>query len=593
MARKRPILNGSVVHTALLGVTEQLSIASDTRGDKDTDALVAARLKARKGDCEDLLALLWPTLIIEGKDAERLGRGVRLDSFQVDLINSMLAPDVSIYDDDREVATWEVMVKGCTGAGKGCAIAMGVALWYYIHNDGCCVLTSASFEHVKKVLWAEVRRWIRASVIEFPGNLLKEAMDGGEKRYIKLANPETDEGFSGHHSTHVLFAFDEATGTGGARYLLAKTQAHCICAAANPRSLSGWFRKAFPKVKPDVTQTVDGDFGPRRLISVDGARCANVIHGDAMLIPGQIEKSRWVSLKRNPDPRWVDVFAHGRFPVEDPEKQIILASDIMRAQEAFQEAQGASCFGLDLAANESDGDETILAAGGLHGCSALHATMKADTMQTVGWVISLAREIYGINLAMGQNPVAVDTDGLGKGVGDRLQELGVWVIFHTGNATSEVDSRRYMNLRAETYGELGRRLDIKGAWADTPFMLPPDSAMAEEMVAPEKIYTSDGFRFRITPKESRGKDITTLRDILGRSPDRADAVGYLYLAVRQIEAYREAVDVSRIVLACDPSEYKIRPEEITQAETDRMNSKTRDLLHWLHSRGEGYGYEDN
>ena len=582
MANMRSISRGSVHHKSILAATEALSLAADIR-DEDNDELVQARIDAQHGDCEKLIWMLWPVMRVEAEDAERLGRTVRLDDFQMDLINSILAP--------KEVAS-EVMVKGCTGAGKGCSIAMAVAIWYYVHHDGLCILTSVSYDHVKKVLWGEVRRWVKAATVDFPGKLLAEEMYEGEKHYIKLANPETEEGFAGHHTTHVLFVFDEATAVPDARYDITLTQAHCTVAAANPRTLSGWFRRCFPKTNPDETQTVKGRLGPRRLITVDGAHCANVVHNDEKLIPGQIERVRYDALRANPDPRWSAVFAHGRFPTEDPEKQVILASHVVAAQDAWVADSPADCFGLDIAASESGGDETCLAAGGLHGCSALHLTKRADTMSTVGWAISTIRNFYGVELTLGQNPICVDTDGLGKGVADRLAELGCWVVRHVGNATSQTDAKRYGNMRTETYGELGRRLSTEGAWAGEHWMLPHDNLLAEELVAPEKIYSSDGFRFGLTPKDSRGKkDVTTLRDTLGRSPDRADAVGYLYCAVRQIEEYRQH-DTSEMQIAyARPEDFLIPTGEAGDKSKEMMHPQARTLLEFLECRGEGFGYD--
>lgn len=563
------IFEGSVQHEAFQRAVERLAVASDIRSG-DSDEMVEARMAARDGEPEKIIALLWPQLTVTGEEAKLLGRSLRLDDFQYDLIRSVLS---GTYQ--------EVAVKGAASAGKGFAISIAVLIWYFIHPDALVVMTSASFDHVRKVIWAEVRKWFEESRVTFPGKMLKEQVDGGPKRYIKLANPDSDEAFAGHHSSAVLFVFDEATAVRDERYNLAKTQAHCIVSAANPRTLSGWFRQLFPKVDPDKTQDVDTAFGKRRLVSVDGAECANV-RFDRMIIPGQLDSQRFKGLMAEADQRWVDVFAHGRFPVEDPAKQLIIGSWLERHEEAWEKGLPVEAFGLDVAASAT-GDETVLAAGGANGVAALHKTRKADTMEAVGWVVATVKEVYHIDLSLGQHPLCVDTDGLGKGIGDRLQELGIWVIPHTGNSPSKADPRLYQNLRAESYGELARRLDPRGPWGDTPWALPIDPLLREELVAPEKVIASDGIRFRITPKEvhsSRKGSVLSLRDKLGRSPDTSDAVVYLYLAVRNLGEWSD-YDYSHVHIAYTNAD---RVGHWTAEEEERMPEPVKDLFDLYNSR---------
>jgi hypothetical protein len=201
-----------------------------------------------------------------------------------------------------------------------------------------------------------------------------------------------------------------------------------------------------------------------------------------------------------------------------------------------------TAFGLDVAASQY-GDTTVLAPGNAKGVRCLHQRQRtdqgdnpADTMQTVAWVILTARQQHGIELTQGYIPICVDTDGVGKGVADRLLELGCNVIYFRGNDRPD-DPKRYFNRRAEAYGELARRLDPQGPFMGMPFALPPDEFLREELCAPEKIYSSDAFKFRITPKRLQpgmSEDTLTVTAKLdGRSPDRADAVVYLYEALRR------------------------------------------------------------
>ena len=574
---KGPIESGSVQYEAGRHVLEKLAMSTDVRPE-DSDEMVHARVSARHGDPLPLLLMLWPELEATDEETEQLGHRVRLDTFQLDMISCVLSDSAA----DKHYA--EVAIKGAAGVGKGASTGLAAVCWYYLHQDGIVVITSASHDHAAKVMWSEVRKWIEKSAVPIPGKLLKQQLDGSGNRYIKVANPESDEGFSGHHSQHVMFIFDEATSVADSRYDLAKTQAHKIVSLANPRVLSGWFRRLFPGSAPqrDKTQDIETEMGLRRCISIDGKDCVNVRTGQELL-PGQLTKNRYNALAGHEDKRFANIFAHGKFPEEDVELQVILGSWLERHQSAWHEAwrdqKGVpvEAFGLDVAAS-SHGDQTCLAPGGHRGIAQLHLWRREDTMQTVAWVMGIARDQYEVDLSVGQDPICVDTDGLGKGVADRLQELGCWVIRHVGNGTAE-QSRQYVNMRAESYGELGRRLDPEGPWPDDEWVLPPDNMLAEELAAPEKMFTSDGIRYKITPKERKGPgDVETLRMKLGRSPDRSDAVVMLYAAVRHLETFTMR-DTSHVTVAynVDPVRRGRTAEQIAEEEA-RMHPAVKNLM---------------
>lgn len=504
-----------------------------------------AALEASEGNPRPLIEAQWP--------------GLLLDDFQHDLLAAIFSPEIR-----------EVFVKGNTSCGKGGAVGIAVCLYYSLFEDAKVVITSASYHHAQSVLFAEVRKWFDRMAYPPAGTALRTGISHTAQHYVDVVNPDSDEAFSGRHGRNTLFVFDEATAIADERYKLANTQATTFVAVANPRTLGGAFREAFPLAAPDETATIDGPFGKRRCITVGGGDCMNVRerrlerplgplggievrgqhfgHGEpipeelhaevAPLIPGQVCYDTWKALVSDPDPFIVEVFGHGRFPTEDPENQLILPSWLPENTAAWHTDLPVSGFGLDVAASRS-GDESVLAAGGQEGVRALHVWHYLDTMATVGKVQQIARERYGIDLQQGEVPVAVDMDGLGKGVGDRLAELGVKVVEIRGNAPASEDPHRYGNLRAQAYGMLADRLRPDGKF-DQPFGLPDDPKLREELVAPERVFVgSDGLKFRITPKERRpGKVLKgqTLREKLGRSPDRADAVAYMLIGCERKRA---------------------------------------------------------
>lgn len=496
---------------------------------RDAMIVEAPLERARRGrGVEELLRQQWPCLV--------RGGGLSLEPFQLDLVRSAFDPAIS-----------EVVCKGGASVGKGTAVALAVNLHFLAWPEAKVVVTSSSHEHVVKVLFAEVKKWRRLMAGAQPGELLEQSVEdkgSAGQRYVKVANPKADESFRGHHSAapQVMFVFDEASAVPEDRYKLAKTQAHKILAVSNPSAPSGWFRAAFPAHDPDRCQTV----GRRRCLTASARDCRNVREGREA-VPGQVTRAQLAEIEAA-GPWYRSVMAEGRFPPEDLEARVILPSWLPRHVEAWRAFHRqapekttlpaldlrVAAFGLDVAASGS-GDESALAAGSSQGVRALHRWRHSDTMSTVGRVLALAEARYGIDLKAGEAPVAVDMDGIGKGVGDRLAEQGVNVVEHRGNAPAE-NPTLYANARAESYGELGRRLDPAGPWSDQAWALPDDPRLLEELAAPEKVHGSDGLRFRLTPKDHRpGSRFPgrTVREKLGRSPDSADAVAYLYAAVRR------------------------------------------------------------
>lgn len=519
--------------------------------------------RAQEGDWRPLFELQWP--------------GVLLDTFQADILDALFDPTV-----------WGVFVKGNTGCGKSAVAGMGIALFFSIWPDPKAVITSATFEHAKSILFGETVAWLKRMQIppaEFIGT---HRIGDGQDRYIEVINPATDEAFSGRHGQNMLFCFDEATIVADSRFRMARTQATKFLAIANPRTLSGYFRQAFPVDSPDENQTRMTAFGRCRFQTIDGETVRNVRekrldkplgpiggiqiedrffeHGEPIppayyakvrpIIPGQVAYDTFLTLKSETDSRWVGTFCHGRFPTEDPERQLILAGWLNRAHDKWRRWTRArerakqrnslaawklltkwfpvEAFGLDVAASEQ-GDETILSAGGRRGIFKLHACRETSTMQIVGWVIRTAQSEYGIDLRLGEHPVAVDVDGLGHGVADRLKEQGVRVVEIRGNDTAE-DAKLYVNRRAERYAQLGLRLDPRGKYADDVFMLPEDYRLSEELCAVEKVYSgSEGMKFAVIPKRKPAGSTyegPTIYGKLGRSPDRGDSVSYCFDAIR-------------------------------------------------------------
>lgn len=540
-------------------------------------------LQARLGDVRPYVELQWP--------------GIRLDEWQWDILESLFNPSIR-----------RVFVKGNTGCGKGAAAGIACCMYYHIWDDAKVVITRDSEKMAVKLAFGEVDKWWRKMQYPPEGDLLSQTVYGSKQHMISVANPKHPEGFRGAHSEHVLFWFDEATAPNlEDKYTLANTQAKKFLALSNPSTLAGEFRSAFPASNPDVTQTIVDQYGQTRCITVSGWDCTNVKmkclqhpvapiggieingrqyqHGDSIppedyqkclpVVPGQTCLDEFLSLFHSSDPLIKNVYALGKFPDEDPEKQIVLYSwtteprfsnsmgqhPLMRMihewstlspvalhdklhklfadePEAFNLLFPIQAMGLDVAASKH-GDTTVLAVGGDYGVRGIHECQFSDTQQTIKWVLDIAEEKYGINLKDGSVPIGIDWGGgYGNAVGDPMDQQGVSVVKIHGSATSDVDSQLYANKRAELYGEVGRWLDPLGDFRMMNHLLPNNTRMIQELTAPQKIYAGrDSMKFYITPKDRRGADENyegkTLKELLKRSPDRADAVVYMFDALRR------------------------------------------------------------
>jgi len=546
----------------------------------DDAGLVIARQQARAGNPFPLIAIQWPELLVTDPDEAPFFDGVigdgdnpclRLDAWQR---NDILR---AVFDDSY----FSVVVKGCTKAGKGASTAISINLWFDIYDESKVIITSSRYQHAVDVLFGEVARWRRKMARRGSGNLLTSGIFHNEQHYVTVSNPETGEGFSGQHGPRTMFVFDEASSIKKSFFEDAEKQARKMIALLNPRTLSGWAFEAYASCQPkDDTQDVFSQHGKRRCVTVSGADCLNVREkrlelpvaptggiaidgrhynsGEKIpsgvfrkvktLIPDQIDYSRFLGIMAHPDKRHTAVFGLGRFPSEDPEKQVVLPSwcELSRARwYDIGETIAIRAFGLDVQ-RSLDGDDTTLSGFGMGGCAWIESWQYNDLKYHAKRVIDLAADKAGVDLKRGVNPVGVDCDGLGVGVADELRSMGVWVVQIFGGSSSEF--KTYGNLRAEMYGMFGRRMNPDDKLGDADCLaLPPDAELFDELTSPEKVPSgSDAFRWRLQSKDE-------VKAKIGRSPDRADSCVYGFHAWRKYEQWsryehsHQSVDIVKTI----------------------------------------------
>lgn len=187
-------------------------------------------------------------------------------------------------------------------------------------------------------------------------------------------------------------------------------------------------------------------------------------------------------------------------------------------------------------------DETVAAIGRGLVLERFVAWRGADTMETVGRILQLIRELAEPFVPTPTRPrfvherplqprppkvarLIIDEVGLGGGVIDRLREtlrdgdaraLGYGEVeaFNGGGSPVGPEATRFLNRRAEAYWTLRRLLELGEA------AVPDDRKLFEELMRTPWKPTSKG-QLQIEAKED-------LRRVLGRSPDRADAASMFF-----------------------------------------------------------------
>lgn len=549
-----------------------IDILSTVEGRRQVRYAIALK-KLMAGDPFDMVRLQWPELVIRdpvhlqyfARYCDRTDNlDLRLDDRQVDLIQH-------VFDDSVQ----QIGIKGSTSPGKGFATAIAINLYYTAFQDARVVLLGPSVAHSKNVMFAEVAAWRNKMTNPGPGTILSMGIqDVSNKQHVLyIANPETGEGLSGAHGAHVMYVFDESSSIDEDLFVNSQKQAAVIICISNPRVLSGWFYDLFPKDSPNDNQTVTDNGVRRRLITFGGKDCINVkgrrLHVPIApeggieiedlaggkyfatefdriptewlphvesLIPGQMDYRKYTQIMSKPNPIERAWSGEGHFPPEDADLQVILPSWLKRPCEEWRTRKdeiSITAFGLDLAASE-DKDWTVLAAGGPMGIKELYRCRKSSAMQILSWLKGIFLKI-GLDPFQDYYPIAIDWQGAGGHViADLLEENGASIVRIIPQGSAE-NRHLYVNKRAEIYGNLGDRLNPESDHPDV-FLIPDDAELREELVAHEKVYAADMIRYRLTPKQKikSGADskLQSLREILGRSPDSADAVAMCHEAIQ-------------------------------------------------------------
>jgi len=389
----------------------------------------------------------------------------------------------------------KMSVKSGHGTGKS-TTASWAMLWFMLLRYPCkVVVTAPTSSQLFDAMFAELKRWIG----ELPKELQQllnvksdrvELVSAPAEAFIscRTARAETPEALAGVHSDHVLLIVDEASGVPEQVFEAAagSMSGHnaTTLMLSNPTRSSGTFFESHNRMANSWwTRTWSCKDSP--LVSHEFV--------DEM------------ELRYGPESNAYRVRVLGEFPLSD-DNTIIPYHLVEAAQnrDVVVSDEAMVVWGLDVARFGSDATALCKRQGPI--VTELRSWRGLDLMQTTGRIVA---EYEALAPSKRPAEILVDSIGVGSGVVDRLQELGLPV---RGVKVAESPSMgdTYMNLRSELW------FKCKAWLEDRSCKLPKDDQLIAELTAIRYSFTSSG------KMKAESKDEMRKRGL--GSPDLADAL---------------------------------------------------------------------
>jgi hypothetical protein len=220
-----------------------------------------------------------------------------------------------------------------------------------------------------------------------------------------------------------------------------------------------------------------------------------------------------MKLKGVRDPRYI-ARVLGEFPKVSNDS-LIQPDWVEAAQKRSLARNRRPHLGIDVA--RYGDDESIIMQREGSWARVVWAGGKLSTMETTGHILRVKKELTaepGLNDFV---TMAVDADGLGAGVFDRLIELGHSVGEIRGGKQA-FEPEDFVNARSEWFWNLRKRFEDGEIDID-----PLDTELAKQLVQIKWKMTSSG-KIAVEPKDEMRKRGVS-------SPDRADALAYAFAHV--------------------------------------------------------------
>ena len=390
----------------------------------------------------------------------------------------------------------KLSVRSGHGVGKTAFCSWNALHFLLFRDDVKVIVTSPSFKQMNDGLIPEVQKWL-SKVPDWMSSNVESISDrivrlpNGRNNFIsfRTARKENPEALAGVHASHVLIIVDEASGVDEVVYETGQgalsTKGAIAILIGNPTKPSGFFYK---------TQTVLSDLWYTMKVScVDSSRVS----------------AEYVESQRRTygaDSREFAVRVLGEFPESGADAVIPRAFIESAIDRDVYDDKVPLVWGIDPGRG---GDPSGFCARSARSVVELEELRYDNLMLIVGWI-----KTKWDHLPNSQRPEAiyVDAIGLGAGVYDRLEELGLPVVAVNVSESASL-SERYMRLRAELWYKGRQWFEAKDK--NIPAQLPHLTQFIEELSSVEQKILSSG------KVDIESKDQMKKRGI--RSPNLADA----------------------------------------------------------------------
>ena len=413
-------------------------------------------------------------------------------------------------------ASPRMAMKACKGPGKTTLLSWLAwnFLLCYAHPKMAAVSITA--DNLADGLWTEMAKWRNKSA------LLQAAFTWTKTRIYANDHPETwfmsfrtfpksgdanqqADTLAGLHADNLMFVIDEAGGIPDAVMAAAEAGlanagldgkvAHIVM-AGNPTHLEGPLYRACTSERDlwHLTEITSDPDDPKRTprVSIQWAKDQIAKYG-----------------RDNP---WVLVNVFGKFPPSSI-NALLGPDDVAAARRRQPTDNGwralARILGVDVA--RFGNDSSVIARRQGRVLFPMQQARNLDSLQGAGWVTRFYGDFEQDQRGLRADMAFVDdTGGWGAGWIDQLRSLNYVVrgVPFAGKA----DDPRFYNKRSEIHWRLAE-------WVKTVGCLPDDDELAAELTAHTYCYRGD--RLWVLEKE-------LVKEALGRSPDKADAVAITF-----------------------------------------------------------------
>ena len=456
--------------------------------------------------------------------------GATLDEQQVPIVHSI--------QNERRTT-----MKGGNSTGKDFVIAREGVRFLIAHYPALVIFTAPGGRQAKEVTWAEFTDCVNSLSIDLGGEVMRSGIwDSGDPNHRALCfstdDAQTMRGF--HKSPNIFIGVTEAQGIGpeiwkGIKTLLTATGKVRLVLGGNPiPDPASEFYMSFEKNR--------GLYSCHTLDSRKASHCSMKFVEDVATEYGE-GSDMW------------KIMVEGNFPASNKDSTIPLEW-IEAAQKRWTEIpiHAVDALGIDVA--DQGSDESVMCEGRHDRFEIVHAHQGDDPMVTAGHAKARIKD-------SGMDPrfCRVDRSGVGAGTFARLKEQGMGIDgINFGAGPDGASKEKFKNKRAELYWNTRNRLRDGRMALD-----PNDGALAQELAVTQHKIDSAG-RIQILPKEE-------LKKMLGRSPDRADAL--VLAAWERVHLETMLTDPMERVKEIGRKGRRMQFEDYRSSRRDRLNPGRR------------------